>query len=397
MPNLIQIPMAVNSFPVESDGFARMAFNLTQIDADNSEIEIYDVISSKKSVRWNSKEQKYEDGTEVTPNDFKEQLKNCSTKNITIRMNSRGGDVNSANVISVAIQEARKSGKKFSCKIDGLCASAAVQIAVSCDEVIIHKSALIMIHNPMCFLFGYYNTNELTSVFNMLDAVKNSIMNYYIDKTGLSKDKLSAMMDDETWMDGKEAVEKGFADKLMFSEDDDDAKNVIDRVKNCIDSASFMNIPEMYKSQNTQKGEPEEMPINTVEELIAQYPDFVNQIKESAINESNSSAVEQERERIKAIDELSGKVDNELLNKAKYETFATAQDVAMEAIKTGAFVQNTVLNALANEGKATDGVKALGNDGNKTEAQIAQEQKTETKNQAEKVALDHLKKLGKVE
>lgn len=370
--------------PIEANGFARMAYDFVQTDNENTEISIYDVIASKKSLQYTG--EGYKPGTEVTPNDFKEQLNKCSTKNVTIRMNSRGGDVNSANVISVAIQDAKSNGKHFTCKIDGLCASAAVQIAVSCDEVIMHQSALMMIHNPMSFLFGYYDVNELEKADNMLTAVKNTIMNYYEDKTGITRDELSAMMDAETWMDGKEAVEKGFADKLMF-EEDEEAENVLNRVRTCINSASFKNIPEIYK----EKGEPVDMPtINTVDELIAKYPDLAEQLRQDAINSANTEAVTAERERIKAIDELAGKVSDELLNKAKYETFATAENVAMEAIKTGAFVQTGVLDALEDEGKDTKDVKGLG----KEDPEDGGE---DVKNYAEKVASDYFKKMGKVE
>ena len=400
MPNLITIPTVVSSLQIGTNGFARMAYDIVE-NEDNTEISIYDVIASKKSYDWWTDTE----GTEVTPTDFKEQLNSCKTKNVTIRMNSCGGDVNSANVIAVAIQESRASGKKIVCKIDGLCASAAVQIATSCDEVIMHKSALLMIHNPMAFLFGYYNTNEMKSVDNMLTATKNAILNYYIDKTGLSKTKLSNMMDEETWMDGAEAVEKGFADKLMFDNDEDKgAVDVINRVRTCVNSTSFKNIPEIYKSQDfikEEKGASEVMPtINTVEELVAQFPELTNQLRTEAINSaqtSEASAVERERERIKAIDELSGKVSDELLNKAKYETLATAETVAMEAIKTGAFVQTNVLNALADEGKDTEDVKGLGNEGTKTPEEEANAEKAETTNHAEKVALNYLKQLGKVE
>lgn len=380
----------------------RIAFNFLASENDNTDIEIYDEIASEKGWNWNG--EKYEPDNKVTPADFKEKLNGCTTKNITIHMNSRGGDVNSATVIAVAIQEARSNGKHVVCKIDGLCASAAVQIAVSCDEVIMHKSALLMIHNPMSFLLGYYSVNELKSVDNMLTAVKNSILNYYVDKTGLSKNKLSAMMDEETWMDGKEAVENGFADKLMFDEDDESgADDVINRVRTCINSASFKNIPEAYKPQNNiinTKGATEDMStINTVDELVAKYPDLAAQLRQDAINSAQTSvtdAVNAERERIKAIDELAGKVSHDLLNKAKYETFATAENVAMEAIKTGAFVQGNIMNALVEDGEETKDVKGLGNEGNKGEKEEKEEQKNETKNHAEQVALDYLKKLGKV-
>ena len=397
MVNLIQIPAVVNSYPINSGGFARMAYDIAESDDDNTEISIYDVIASRKSYDWWSDTE----GTEVTPSDFKAQIDACSTNNITIRMNSQGGDVNSANVIAVAIQEVRAKGKHVVCKIDGLCASAAVQIATSCDEVIMHQSALMMIHNPMAFLYGYYNTNEMKTVDNMLTAVKNAIINHYIDKTGLSKQKLSNMMDEETWMDGKEAIEKGFADKLMF-DDGGGEQDVINRVRSCINATSFKNIPEPYKNSvqkitQTQKGEPEKMPtIKTVDELVAQFPELTDQLRQSAIDSVDvNKAVEEERARIQAIDELAGKVDNELLNKAKYETFDTAEKVAMEALKTGAFVQASVLTGMKKETEEANGVKGLANGGTPTPADEKNQEKAQMTNHAEQVAQNYLKQIGK--
>lgn len=379
------------------DPLTRIAYNFTQINDDETEIEIYDVIRNKKSYDWWTDTE----GTEVTPADFKEKLDAVTTKNVTLRMNSSGGEVNAANVIAVAIQEYIAKGKKITCKIDGVCASAAVQIAISCSEVIMHKSALMMIHNPMSVLYGYYDSIELNKTINMLDATKNSIINYYADKTGLSKQKLSNMMDAETWMDGNEAVEKGFADRLMF---DDATKedDVLNRIRNaCVNSA--LNLPEGYRTAINKITEPEgkkgesEMEIKTVQDLKTQYPELVNELRNEITNDIGDGlrkeGAESERARLKAIDEMQGKVKDEVLNKAKYETFATAENVAMEAIKTNAFVQNGVINALKAETKPADGVKGVVT----PEGNEPIDEKKQTTATASEMALNYLKKMGKVE
>lgn len=377
--------------------FKKIAYNFKQIDEAETEIEIYDVISDKKSYNWWTGEE----GTEVTPSDFKEQLEAVNTPNVTIRMNSGGGEVFAANVIAVAITEAVNRGKKIACKIDGVCASAAVQIATACSEVIMHQSALLMIHNPMTGLCGYYDAHELKKAGNMLTATKDAIINHYTDKTGLSRQKLSNMMDEETWMDGKEAVEKGFADKLMFDDTVND-DTVYNRIKNAVTNTAF-NIPQSYQTAINQikipdtKGENTEMEIKTVQDLKENYADLVNELKaeyEAEIkNAAREEGVNAERARIQAIDEMQGKVSPEMLNKAKYETFDTAEKVAMDAIKNNAFVQTGVLVAMAAETAPANEVKGLGNDG--------LPQPTNTKqNETEKAsnaALAYLKKLGKVE
>lgn len=377
--------------------YTRIAYNFLPSEGDNTVIEIYDAIANKKSRDcWTGQVT----GNEVTPSDFQEKLNAITTKNITIRMNSGGGEVTAANVIAVAIQEARKNGKHIVCKIVGMCASAAVQIAISCDEVIIHESALMMIHNPMAFLFDYYDITKMKSIENMLTAVKDSILNYYTKKTGMTKQKLSNLMDEEFYMDGKKAVELGFADSLMFEEEEAEDE-VIDRIQTVVNCCEFHHVPEKYRgmvvnSINQPKGEEEMQEIKNIADLTSNFPELVNQIKADAIAEAKDSAVEEgvqkERARIKAIDEMEGKVSPELLNKAKYETFDTADKVALEAIKTGAFNNATVLNAMADESNDANDVPGAANDGSPA---TTSDPKKEATAHAENVAKNYLKSIGK--
>ena len=371
-----------------------MAYNITQKNEDETEIEIYDVIRNKKSYDWwNEKE-----GTEVTPQDFQDQIRAVTTNNIVIRMNSGGGEVNAANVIAVAIQEARQDGKKVVCKIVGTCASAAVQIALACEEVIIHQSALMMIHNPMSFMYGYYNVNDLGPVINALTAVKKGIMNYYTDKTGMPEEEISSMMDEEKYMDGKEAVELGFADSLMFEDEGETEEEVINRVNMVANmNNDFMHIPERYQYSalniiTPSKKEEPEVEIKTVNDLKATYPEFVNQVIEEAKAEALKEGAENERGRIKAIDEMAGTVQDEYLNKAKYETFETAENVALEAIKAGAFIQNNIMNAMQAETEPANRVAGVPNNGN---VDPVVDEKKEAVQHAENVADEYFKTLGK--
>ena len=344
----------------------KIAYNFLPSNGDDTTIEIFDAIANKKSHNaWTDK-----DGTEVTPHDFQEKLNAITTPNITIRMNSGGGEVTAANVIAVAIQEARKSGKKITCKIVGMCASAAVQIAISCDKVIAHESALIMIHNPKTFLYGYHSNNDLKSIDNMLTAVKDGILNYYTKKTGMTKQKLSNLMDEEYYMDGKKAVELGFADSLMFEEDGED--EVVDRVQSIVNCYEFDHLPEKYKAvvedniSQTTKGE-EDMEIKSIADLTTNFPELVNQLRAEAVAEvleaTIQEGVQRERKRLQSIDEFAGKISAELLNRAKYETFATAETVAMEAIKTGSFSNTTILNGMAQESVVANQVAGCSNEG----------------------------------
>ena len=98
-------------------------------------------------------------------------------------------------------------------KIDGIAASAASVIAMAGNKVIVSPVSMIMIHNPATIAFG--DTSEMQKAIAMLDEVKESIINAYEIKTGLSRAKLSHLMDAETWMDANSAIELGFADEIM--------------------------------------------------------------------------------------------------------------------------------------------------------------------------------------
>jgi len=107
-------------------------------------------------------------------------------------------------------------------KIDGLAASAASVIAMAGTEVQMSPVAMMMIHNPATIAIG--DSSEMKKAIDMLDEVKESIMNAYEIKTGLSRSRISHLMDAESWFNAKKAVELGFADKLLFSKEETEAE-----------------------------------------------------------------------------------------------------------------------------------------------------------------------------
>lgn len=152
-------------------------------------------------------------GDEVTPKQFKNELMN-GTGDITIWINSPGGDVFAASQIYNMLMDYRG---KVTVKIDGIAASAASVIAMAGGDVLISPAGLFMIHNPMTIAFG--DTVEMEKAIAMLSEVKESIINAYELKTGLSRAKLSHLMDAESWFNANKAVELGFADGILFSEE----------------------------------------------------------------------------------------------------------------------------------------------------------------------------------
>ena len=132
---------------------------------------------------------------------------------ITVWINSPGGDCIAAAQIYNMLMGYEG---KVTVKIDGIAASAASVIAMAGTKVMMSPVSMMMIHNPMTIAFG--DSAEMKKAIEMLQSVKDSIINAYELKTGLSRAKLSHLMDDETWMDSNKALELGFADEILSRE-----------------------------------------------------------------------------------------------------------------------------------------------------------------------------------
>lgn len=146
---------------------------------------------------------------DVTPQMFKEELMGGSG-NITVWINSPGGDCVAAAQIYNMLREYEGN---VTVKIDGIAASAASVIAMAGDKVLMSPVSMMMIHNPMTIAFG--DSGEMQRAIDMLKSVKDSIINAYELKTGMSRTKLAHLMDAETWMDANKAIELGFADEII--------------------------------------------------------------------------------------------------------------------------------------------------------------------------------------
>lgn len=140
---------------------------------------------------------------------FKSELF-AGTGPVTVWINSPGGDCNAASQIYAALMDYKDD---VTVKIDGMAASAASVIAMAGTKVLMAPTAMMMIHNPATGAFGDHK--DMEEVIAMLDEVKESIINAYEIRTGLSHAQLSHMMDSTTWMNAKKAIELGFADEMM--------------------------------------------------------------------------------------------------------------------------------------------------------------------------------------
>ena len=149
-------------------------------------------------------------GDEVTPKAFREEL-NADAGDITVWINSPGGNVFAAAEIYTMLRDYPGS---VTVKIDAIAASAASVIAMAGNKVLMSPVAMLMIHDPSTIAMG--NTKDMEKAIATLNEVKESNINAYAAKSGLSHNRISKLMENETWMNAKKAVELGFADEVLF-------------------------------------------------------------------------------------------------------------------------------------------------------------------------------------
>lgn len=151
-------------------------------------------------------------GDEITPDMFRDEL-SAHPGDLSVYINSPGGNCIAASEIYTILKNHKG---KITVKIDALAASAASVIAMAGDTVEMAPCALMMIHDPSTMAMG--NKDDFESAISVLEEVKESIINAYEAKTGLSRAKIAKMMSEETWMNAKKAKSLGFADVIMFAD-----------------------------------------------------------------------------------------------------------------------------------------------------------------------------------
>lgn len=171
----------------------------SQAESGETEVEFFGPISEYSW--W---------GDEVTPKLFKDELYTKGKgKPVTVKVNSPGGEVFAASTIRSILQD---YPGRVTADIVGLAASAATIVVTGADVVKIRETAMYMIHDPWTIAMG--NADEMRKAAEVLDKVKESLVNAYEIKTGKSRDELAALMSEETWMTAEQALEMGFVDEI---------------------------------------------------------------------------------------------------------------------------------------------------------------------------------------
>ena len=151
----------------------------------------------------------------MTPALFRDELSKVSG-NLTVWLNSPGGDVFAASQIYSMLKNHKG---KVTVKIDGIAASAASVVAMAGDETLIAPTAMMMIHDPSTSAMG--NKADMEKAIELLEEVKESIINAYETKSHLSRNKIAKLMSDETWLNAKKALQLGFVDGILFTDKKD--------------------------------------------------------------------------------------------------------------------------------------------------------------------------------
>jgi ATP-dependent Clp protease protease subunit len=184
-------------------------------------------------------------GDEVTPKLFKDELNKYKGKDISVWINSPGGDVIAGSQIYTMLKE--HTGK-VNVKIDGLAASSASFIAMAGDTIQMSPTAMMMIHLPSTFDWG--DKKDFQKTIARLEEVEAAIINAYELKTKLPRDELAKMMEDEMWMNAYRAKELGFIDEVLYTDTEEKNQTGFDFSKKKVNACMQNSISQI---QNKMK------------------------------------------------------------------------------------------------------------------------------------------------
>ena len=349
-------------------------YNIVTNSALNSaEITMYGEVVEKRPTNWWTG--KPIDGNFIVLNEFLDDLENLSSySNLTIRINSPGGDMNAGVVI---YNRLRELGAHITTVCDGLAASAASLIFMAGDTRRLYSSSIVMIHGAAVLLWDYYQEQGVRSVLSMLAAHNQAGINVYVDRTGLDEAEVRQMVEAETWMTGQEAVDKGFATEVITDAEGEEPvtmKLSPDRtrlmfggrsVAACLFGKLPDGIPQMTEAEYAALSESVTTPdmrgdniisdgginmeIKNVDDLRQAYPALVQEVENTARNEGMTA----ERTRIQGIESIEAAVgDAEMVRNAKYgDKPLSAQELSFAAMQKQAKIGNAMLGKMEEDTK----------------------------------------------
>lgn len=357
-------------------------YTMATVNGSEAEITMYGDIYENQPTNWWGEPI---DGQYILLSEFLtdiEQLEGCSA--ITIHMNSYGGDAGASNMIHNKLRELARNGTALTCIVDGVAMSGGSLIMCACDTVKVNPSSIVMIHKCISYLWGAFNSDELRNQATTQDAWDKMQVEIYRRKTGLSDTVISHMMASTTYMTGREAVDKGFADELIEDSNAPTIAASADRHELFVNGRQMRLAPGVFAPENIPTVTPEapasaaankKQPVvtggkneggisMTMEELRAQYPELVAQVEENAraavdTTGAVNAAVAAEATRLQEIDEVANLFDNALVQEAKYgDNRCDARELAYRAAQAAAKNGHAFLSNL-NSDAAASGVNTV--------------------------------------
>lgn len=307
-------------------------WNMLRTGENMAQITIYGEIRSSKS-DWSDPE------SQITHIEFAKELDALGdVSEIVVRINSGGGDVFAANAIYTRLRDHKA---KITVKIDGYAASAATTIAMAGDEIFIPENGWFMVHEPRVGVSGYLSKTECEELGKTVDTIKKGMIATYRQRTGKTEEEIADIMSAETWYTGKEAVEAGFCDALLFQEEGEEGEDMVANNLSfvALDLGKYENCPEELKllcnhrqtsnftgeldGDFTNKTKNKEVKnLKTLAELKAQYPELVAQLEQEAIMS--------ERQRIQNIEEIAISGYETMAQDAKFVSGIQASELAVQ-------------------------------------------------------------------
>ena len=238
------------------------------------------------------------------------------TQNIVLHVNSVGGEVSAGVTL---YNRLRALPNKKSVIIEGLAASIASIISMAGDEIHMALGSEMMIHNPSSFAWG--EADDFDKAAESLRKTKENLIDIYEDRTGLTREEIATMMDEETWLTAREALEKGFCTSV-----DESLRMVACR------KGTDLIVNGLPMSMDVLKGLPVDKYEEKGEEPMEVTAELLRTDYAEVYDEVFNAGVAAERARLQALDGINNEARSEVINRAKYETYATVQDVAVELL-----------------------------------------------------------------
>jgi len=315
---------------------------------------------------------------DVIPHRFRQELAAIGddVDTIHVRINSNGGSVFGAYAIMNLLKSHKATIITYN---DGIAASAGTIVAMAGDKIVTALGSVWMVHLPAVGAVG--NVHDLQKAIDILNVITESMLDIYQNRTGIDRDAMLQMMNDDTWMTGTQAKEKGFADEIAedievvaYLDGDMQAaffnglkidlgkvqnKEVLVAMLGAAPSEPQPKAGATPKNNTGNNGATPKNPINQKEESVMNLEDLKNNHPD-IFNAIFEQGVQAERARIQEIDAMALPGMDEMTNKAKYETGATAADYAVEIIKAQKVKGFTALTDAKADAKELDGVGNAG-------------------------------------